>query len=105
MGEHRLPDHRQIITNRLPATKMRSGENVWRTARRLVETKLRMLDEDVSIRMGAEDIVDEEKESPSYPGLMSLYRKHYVDAFLRWSKGGPAAVQVTPGEGFYDWKQ
>ena len=80
-AEHRLIDGRQIITNRLPATKVRSGENVWGCARRLVETKLGLLDGNVNIRMGAEDIMEEEKESPSYPGLMSLNRNHFVVAF------------------------
>lgn len=78
--EHVLPDGRQVITNRLPATKRRQGENVWATARRMVEAKLRMLDDQVNIREGFEDFEEEIKESEAYPGLSSIYRKHYIDA-------------------------
>jgi hypothetical protein len=81
-ASHTLTDGRILITNRLPATKMKLGETVWLVARRMVDNKLNLKDADVTIRTGFEDIVDEETESASYPGLPTLYRKHFIDAIM-----------------------
>ena len=71
-AQHTLPDGREIVTNRLPAKKLPPGGNVWAAARQLVNDKLDLADQDVEIRDGCEDIVDDERESPSYPGLRHL---------------------------------
>jgi hypothetical protein len=83
--KHVHPDGTELKTERFPATKRRPGDNVWRTARRMIEQRVQLKDtpsEHIHIRLGVEELTEEESTSPSYPGLLSVYRKHYVDAFM-----------------------
>merc|ERR1719161_1446106 len=76
--KHEHPDGTCTKCERLPATKRKPGDNVWRTAQRLLETRPKLVSDQVNIRLGVEDLTEEEQESTSYPGLLSVYRKHYV---------------------------
>ena len=73
------------MQNRLPAQKRRPGESVWKTAQRMVDSKLAAYI-NVKLAVGQEDITEEEKESPSYPALMSVYRKHFIDCSVEEGK-------------------
>jgi len=77
-----LPDGKKIPLKRLPGAKRRPDENQFLTARRILRKQLRM-DEDV-VNIIASDVrmVEEEKASPGYPGLRTVYRKRIVPAEL-----------------------
>lgn len=74
------PDGTVVKVEKLPSCPHHKGDNIWRTAQRLLETGPKFANENVHIRAGAEQIQEEEEESEAYPGLISVYRKHYVDA-------------------------
>jgi hypothetical protein len=64
----------------LPGGKARPTENIYTTAKRIT-TVLLSIPEDRLLFGGYHTIV-EEKPSPSYPGLKTVYRKHIVTAQL-----------------------
>merc|ERR1719326_2086280 len=69
--------------NRLPGTKQRPHENAYHTARRVLGgLPLSGGEDDITFNPAASLMLEEEKDSPSYPGLKTLYRKHIVDASI-----------------------
>jgi len=78
--EQKLPDGRIIPMSRLPGQKRRPGENIWQCARRFAETRLTGLEPQMTIRFKVEEVQEEPRESPGYPGILTIYNKHYVDA-------------------------
>jgi len=80
--EQVYPDGKKVSLNRLPAAKRRPDENQFLTARRVLRKQLRIDENQVAIDADAVQIIEEEKESPSYPGLRTVYRKRIVAAEL-----------------------
>lgn len=76
--EQQYADGRRRTVNRLPGTKRRPNENIITTARRILATMLKIEEDEVN--MGQTELLEEEKDSPSYPGIMTVYRKHIVVA-------------------------
>jgi len=67
--------------NRLPAVKRRPDENMYVAAKRCIHKHL--IDENaVTFDTGSVLIVEEEKESQTFPGLKCLYRKRIITANL-----------------------
>lgn len=68
--------------NRLPGTKRRPDENHFVTAQRVLKRQLKM-DENV-VNLNKEDVkvIEEQKDSPSFPGVSSMYRKRIISAVL-----------------------
>merc|ERR1740121_685862 len=73
--------------DRLPARKRRLDEHPFTAARRLFQRDLNLDENTVSIHPGDVRIELVEEESPSYPGLRTQYRKHYISATMRFLPG------------------
>lgn len=75
--------------NRLPGAKRRPDENQFVAARRCLRKHLKMDENYVDINQHDVRIIEEEKDSPSYPGIRTVYRKRVISAELR--REAPAA--------------
>lgn len=80
--EQQHPDGSKSILNRLPGAKRRPDENQFLTARRILRKQLKMDENHVNLDSMDVKIVEEEKDSPSYPGLRTVYRKRIISADL-----------------------
>merc|ERR1719387_1247916 len=80
--ERELSDGRVIGERQFPAAKRRPTEDVLDTALRILRDKLQMQEYDVEITVGT-DLVWEEKDSKSYPGIHTVVRKHIVTGELK----------------------
>merc|ERR1712194_389311 len=74
-----MPDKKPNELNRLPGAKCRPDENQFLSARRVVRKQLEIDENAVKLSENVE-FVEEEKSSPSYPGLVTLYRKRLIHA-------------------------
>lgn len=74
----RYADGRVIDTNRLPGIKRRPNENVYSAARRIIRTFLQLDEGFLQLKPGQVELIQESKESPSYPGVRTCYRKHII---------------------------
>jgi len=79
--EETVKDSRQDL-RRLPAVKRRSDEHQFLAARRLITQFLRLNENFVRLDTSDVRVVEEEKQSVSYPGLATVYRKRYLRAVL-----------------------
>eukprot|EP00931_Biecheleriopsis_adriatica_P105666 TRINITY_DN80216_c0_g1_i1.p1 TRINITY_DN80216_c0_g1~~TRINITY_DN80216_c0_g1_i1.p1 ORF type:complete len:769 (-),score=190.58 TRINITY_DN80216_c0_g1_i1:61-2367(-) len=68
--------------NRLPAVKRRSDENMFLAAQRCLMKGLGMDINEVTMKRDEVVMVTEAKESPSYPGIKTLYRKRIIPCVL-----------------------
>merc|ERR1712232_340417 len=69
-------------TNRLPAVKRRADENQFYSARRVLLGNLKVDPNSVVLDEKNVGIIDEEKDSASYPGITSVYRKRIITATM-----------------------
>merc|ERR1719161_2152203 len=76
--------------DRMPGGKQRSHENAFHTARRIITATLGFSEDIVTFNIASSELLEEEKESPSYPGLKTVYKKHVVDALVGENSGGNA---------------
>mmetsp|Transcript_24488 Transcript_24488/g.68094 ORF Transcript_24488/g.68094 Transcript_24488/m.68094 type:complete len:781 (-) Transcript_24488:84-2426(-) len=76
------PDGRRRAIARLPGTKKEPHENSQETAQRVLTDFLNMGDITVCFDFAARESFEEENESPSYPGVRTVYRKQIVKGFL-----------------------
>mmetsp|Transcript_60479 Transcript_60479/g.106281 ORF Transcript_60479/g.106281 Transcript_60479/m.106281 type:complete len:82 (-) Transcript_60479:69-314(-) len=67
--------------DRLPGAKCRPDENQFLSARRILRRQLE-IDENIVALDREVGIIEEEKNSPAYPGLKTVYRKNMVKAEL-----------------------
>jgi len=67
-----------ISHNRLPGSKRRPDENQFVTARRILRRQLMVGENYVNLHAKDVQILEEEKASPSYPGLPTIYRKRII---------------------------
>jgi len=67
---------------RLPGTKRRPDENQYLAAKRYLKKILRIDENFLDFRQGKDgvSIIEEEKDSPSFPGIRTLYRKCVLTA-------------------------
>lgn len=68
--------------DRLPATKRRADEHPFAAARRMISKHLHMDNNTVTLDPDDVKVSQEEQESTSYPGLLSIYRKRYMQAMV-----------------------
>jgi len=68
--------------DRLPAAKRRADEHPFASARRMISKYLHMDNNTVTIDPDDVKVSQEEQESTSYPGLLSVYRKRYMTAVV-----------------------
>lgn len=66
--------------NMLPASKRRTHEGLWTTAQRVVSVETQMPFDGVQFDQSAPELIEDEQTSSSYPTLITLYRKHFIEA-------------------------
>eukprot|EP00746_Dinoflagellata_sp_MGD_P008235 gnl/MRDRNA2_/MRDRNA2_116460_c0_seq1.p1 gnl/MRDRNA2_/MRDRNA2_116460_c0~~gnl/MRDRNA2_/MRDRNA2_116460_c0_seq1.p1 ORF type:complete len:812 (-),score=187.17 gnl/MRDRNA2_/MRDRNA2_116460_c0_seq1:107-2542(-) len=96
--EQQFSDGRRRVVNRLPGTKRRPNENIITTSRRILSTMLKIEEDDVNV--GQTELLEEERDSPSYPGIMTVYRKHIVVAEVA-SHSGETAPAFESADGHH----
>jgi serine/threonine protein kinase len=74
--------------NRLPGTKKEPHENTKKTAERIMKDQLGFVPTEVNFDFGDKEVFEEEEESRSYPGVMTVYRKEIVKGDLSSSDSG-----------------
>jgi hypothetical protein len=72
--------------NRLPAVKRKSDENQFYSATRVLRTNCRLDPNTVNMDAKNVGIVEEAKDSPSYPGVSSVYKKRIITASVATNK-------------------
>lgn len=77
-----LADGSKKDYNRLPGAGRRPEENMFLTARRLLRRHLKIEDNDVVIDPSKVMLSEEERQSPNFPGIRTVYRKHLISADL-----------------------
>jgi hypothetical protein len=77
-------------TDWLPGTKLLFQESPFQAVNRLLERMLQIPEQYVSLNDQTIRIVEETKDSPSYPGLRTLYRKRYITGDLLRPEEGAA---------------
>lgn len=80
--EECFPDGRKRETNRLPGTKKEPHENAKQTAERILEEMLNINKAAIQFDLSSVVRYEEEIESPSYPGVRTVYRKEIVLATI-----------------------
>lgn len=78
----------------LPGGKSRPSENIYRTAKRVSDCMLGIAEG--WIVWGAHTVIEEAKDSPSYPALKTIYRKHIISAKLLDMKKEKVKSQSKP---------
>jgi len=81
--EEKFPDGRTRSTLRLPATKKEPHENARQTSARIVQDMMNLSANSISCDLSKIDRYEEETESPSYPGLATVYRKEIVECIVK----------------------
>jgi len=71
----------EVGLNRLPGTKRRPDENHFLAAKRVLSRQLLLSEDRVKLDQGVH-IVQEDKDSPSYPGLQTVYVKRIISVEL-----------------------
>eukprot|EP00930_Biecheleria_cincta_P095298 TRINITY_DN87279_c0_g1_i1.p1 TRINITY_DN87279_c0_g1~~TRINITY_DN87279_c0_g1_i1.p1 ORF type:complete len:771 (+),score=157.91 TRINITY_DN87279_c0_g1_i1:64-2376(+) len=80
--KERFPDGRERSTVRLPGTKKEPHENTRQTAERILRTMLDMDPAMVQLDFSNVERQEEEKDSPSFPGVTTIYRRELVDCIV-----------------------
>lgn len=79
-GREQYPDGRKREgLNRLPATKRDPHEDVKRVLLRILKELLGMQDCRVLFDFRSKEVYEEEDESPSYPGVRTVYRRETIE--------------------------
>lgn len=80
--EQTFSDGKKSPLNRLPGTKRRPDENQFLTAWRVLRKQLKMDENLVSLDPKHVRISEDEKDSPAFPGVRTVYRKRVITAEL-----------------------
>lgn len=75
-------DGRKRETYRLPGTKQRPHENPSATAERIIKTILRCEEAEVKFDFANRELIQSKEDSPSYPGVKTVYRKRIIPALV-----------------------
>jgi len=84
---------RTMALDRLPAMKRRTDEHPFSAARRLLTRYLHFEDNEVNLDPDDVRVLEEEQESTSYPGLLSVYRKRFITAKVNPAAPGAQGVR------------
>lgn len=77
--KEQFPDGRERETLRLPGTKKEPHENARQTSERILREMMNMDPSMVSFDFTAVERQEEETDSPSFPGVTTVYRKELVE--------------------------
>jgi len=80
--EQTFPDGTKVSLKRLPGAKRRPDENQFLTARRILKRQLKVEENHVTLDSTNVSVTEEEKDSPAFPGLRTVYRKRIITATL-----------------------
>lgn len=78
----KYPDGRMRESTQLPGTKKEPHENGMMTAKRVVEDRLGLADGNIQFQVASKEYFEDEEESPSYPGVRTVYRKEIFEGRL-----------------------
>jgi len=78
----RYPDGRRREIPRMPGSKKRPHENAGDAARRTLKELLCMGDCSVHLDLSTNEVFEDEFESPSFPGVRTVYRKEVVQCYV-----------------------
>mmetsp|Transcript_111221 Transcript_111221/g.287522 ORF Transcript_111221/g.287522 Transcript_111221/m.287522 type:complete len:358 (-) Transcript_111221:307-1380(-) len=79
----KYPDGRlRADINQLSGTKKLPHENSMQTAQRVVSERLRMEDAVITFDPINRECFEDEEESPSYPGVRTVYRKEIIEGMV-----------------------
>lgn len=78
----KYPDGRERPTNRLPGTKKEPHMNSKQTSEKIVNDMLELNGCKVTFDFNQKEVFEEEEESPSYPGVTTVYRKELIEGIL-----------------------
>jgi len=67
----------------LPGTKRHPHENAVQTAQRLIHERLNIQDEQVRFDFNRSEVLEEDDDSPSYPGVRTVYRKEFYEGVVK----------------------
>ncbi len=81
-AEQELADGRRRKRRQPPADKMKPGEDIITAAKRCLLEELNVADEGLQVLAQTHREAVKLIDSPSYPGLVTLYTFHYVDAIV-----------------------
>jgi ADP-ribose pyrophosphatase YjhB (NUDIX family) len=81
-AEQEFADGRRRKRYQPPADKMKPGEGTVQAAARCLVEELCVKPEDIHILPYTQRTEQNESDSPSYPGLHSLFTNHYIDAIV-----------------------
>mmetsp|Transcript_14686 Transcript_14686/g.37679 ORF Transcript_14686/g.37679 Transcript_14686/m.37679 type:complete len:781 (-) Transcript_14686:351-2693(-) len=99
--EEMLPDGRKRETCRLPGTKKEPHENTRQTAERILQEMLGISVSSAKFDLNNIERFEEEMESPSYPGVRTVYRKEIVEGVI--STTDRALLQKIGLPNFAEW--
>jgi hypothetical protein len=80
--EQAFPDGHKVEFKRLPGAKRRPDENQFLTARRILKKQLKIEENHVTLDAAGVQVAESEKDSQTFPGLRTVYRKRTIAAFL-----------------------
>jgi len=98
-----LPDGRKRETFRLPGTKKEPHENTRQTTERILQEMLGIAASSVKLDLARIERFEEEMESPSYPGVRTVYRKEIVEGVV--STVDKALLEKVGLPAFTEWSQ
>jgi hypothetical protein len=75
-------DGRKRAIARLPGTKKEPHESSKETADRILKDMMNMHDCKISFDYEEKEVFEEESESPSYPGVKTVYRKEILEGYV-----------------------
>jgi len=78
----RFSDGRMRSTERLPGSKKEPHENARQTAERILQDYLNFQEGKVKFDLAGKEVFEEEDESPSYPGVQTVYHKEILSAHV-----------------------
>eukprot|EP00929_Paragymnodinium_shiwhaense_P084242 TRINITY_DN45025_c0_g1_i1.p1 TRINITY_DN45025_c0_g1~~TRINITY_DN45025_c0_g1_i1.p1 ORF type:complete len:862 (+),score=212.26 TRINITY_DN45025_c0_g1_i1:119-2704(+) len=86
-SHEKYKDGRIKALNKLPGTKKEPHESAKQVAMRLLQKRLRLHDCEVDLTLDTNEVFEDEEESPSYPGVLTVYCKEVVTGTLKGGKG------------------
>eukprot|EP00392_Amoebophrya_sp_AT5.2_P006801 g6813.t1 len=97
-AKEKLADGREYNTWRLPGAKQRPNENVKATAERVLMERLHIDKTRVAFNYAEKEIVEVKEDSPSYPGVVTVYRKHIVEGAMQTFNMKPSEIAAIGGQ-------
>jgi hypothetical protein len=99
----KYPDGRErhVGSGRLPGTKKEPHMNSKQVAEKIAGELLNLGGAKLEFDFSQKEVFEEQEESPSYPGVMTVYRKEIIQAFMQ---GDPTSDYVGKNpKGPQDW--